>query len=376
MLSMVLVINGITSWMVSTFGKRFLYLQVVSFIYRIWLNEVVSMERNILLDKLKGWAIFLVVLGHALSYNQDGLLFKIIYSFHMPLFMFISGILSFGKTSDYRKFISRRFVGLIIPYIAWQPIFLIINASNLNLSTLSLADIAINTLIFPRYGNWFLYVLFINLILLVICNKTSRYIGDISYFLMFGIQFLIFKLLPGGIYFGADMVSETFIYVALGYLTAKYKNMSFLSKPLLGLSVFAFPILTYFKGAFIVWEATLLNSYGLPGDNAVKILYMIPIAISGIRISYYIVETFKKLTCLEALGKNSLIIYTTHGLFFMLVPQLPEWSRVFALIIFSISMGLLTAKFIEQSKSLSYILAGTNRIRSPKHHTLDANNYS
>ena len=57
-------------------------------------------ERNRMLDSLKGFAIFLVVLGHVIqtvfapdSYDSN-VIFKIIYSFHMPLFIFISGYLS------------------------------------------------------------------------------------------------------------------------------------------------------------------------------------------------------------------------------------------------------------------------------------------
>ncbi|ROT03695.1 hypothetical protein ED388_12660 [Muribaculaceae bacterium Isolate-007 (NCI)] len=45
------------------------------------------------IDCLKGFAIFLVVLGHVVqNYNlMDSWIFRIIYSFHMPLFMFMSG---------------------------------------------------------------------------------------------------------------------------------------------------------------------------------------------------------------------------------------------------------------------------------------------
>lgn len=56
------------------------------------------MERNEKLDNLKGIAIFLVVWGHSLQYLNNGefdffenSLFQVIYSFHMPLFMVISG---------------------------------------------------------------------------------------------------------------------------------------------------------------------------------------------------------------------------------------------------------------------------------------------
>lgn len=53
-------------------------------------------ERNIIIDLLKSAAIILVVVGHIMvslypeNYNEN-LIFKICYSFHMPLFIFVGG---------------------------------------------------------------------------------------------------------------------------------------------------------------------------------------------------------------------------------------------------------------------------------------------
>lgn len=76
-------------------------------------------KRNELLDILKGFAIILVVLGHSVQYllgnNNENWLFSFIYSFHMPLFMFISGYVCYrvgGRVIDLRK----RFKVLIIPF--------------------------------------------------------------------------------------------------------------------------------------------------------------------------------------------------------------------------------------------------------------------
>lgn len=48
------------------------------------------------IDILRGFAIFLVVLGHVLekSGQADSTLFYLIYSFHMPLFICISAYVS------------------------------------------------------------------------------------------------------------------------------------------------------------------------------------------------------------------------------------------------------------------------------------------
>lgn len=58
--------------------------------------KAVSSYRNQTLDILKAAAIFLVVVGHVMvslypDNSNEKLIFKICYSFHMPLFIFIGG---------------------------------------------------------------------------------------------------------------------------------------------------------------------------------------------------------------------------------------------------------------------------------------------
>lgn len=54
------------------------------------------MKRNLLIDVLKGIATLAVLLGHAIQRGlivgyENNIIFKIIYSFHMPLFILLSG---------------------------------------------------------------------------------------------------------------------------------------------------------------------------------------------------------------------------------------------------------------------------------------------
>ena len=66
-------------------------------------------ERLLWVDTLKGWLIILVVLGHALqctlgSECDENHLWNIIYSFHMPAFMAISGYLAFWSGGGQKCF--------------------------------------------------------------------------------------------------------------------------------------------------------------------------------------------------------------------------------------------------------------------------------
>lgn len=94
-------------------------------------------NRKIYLDILKAIAIILVISGHVVQqfdsqYNINPI-FIFIYSFHMPLFMLISGYLSFNKIdqicniSGVFNLILNRFFQLIIPFIVWTTIIVSIN---------------------------------------------------------------------------------------------------------------------------------------------------------------------------------------------------------------------------------------------------------
>jgi fucose 4-O-acetylase-like acetyltransferase len=73
------------------------------------------------IDFLRCFAVLLVLLGHSIQYTVNDFdsvfLFRLIYSFHMPLFFFMSGYLS--AKADWQHFLSKRFKTLLIPFFAW-----------------------------------------------------------------------------------------------------------------------------------------------------------------------------------------------------------------------------------------------------------------
>lgn len=98
-------------------------------------------DRILYLDRLKCFAIFLVIWGHALQYFRstdyfDEPIYRIIYSFHMPLFMALSGYFS---ESSYRKgFFSgviKKGMRLLLPIIPFTILILLLSIQDLNLST-------------------------------------------------------------------------------------------------------------------------------------------------------------------------------------------------------------------------------------------------
>ena len=122
------------------------------------------------IDALRGFAIVLVVLGHALQYTLESSdanpLYRLIYSFHMPLFMFISGfVYSGGKRSGTAELRSKS-QALLVPFFAWLP--MTFAWMQLGPAPLSLQVFVGQIIASPDAGGlWFLWVLFlINLIMI------------------------------------------------------------------------------------------------------------------------------------------------------------------------------------------------------------------
>lgn len=86
------------------------------------------MKRIEWIDDLKGFAIFLIVLGHVLatfanmsqgnSKQISDTVFEFIYSFHVPLFFIIAGI-TFSAKDQFTLFFKKKFYRLMLPYYSW-----------------------------------------------------------------------------------------------------------------------------------------------------------------------------------------------------------------------------------------------------------------
>ena len=85
-------------------------------------------KRNSYLDFVRGIAIYCVLWGHCIQYGMvnggnffENPIFKFIYSFHMPMFMLISGYLFYdsAKTKNISKLLVTRLWSLGIPLFVW-----------------------------------------------------------------------------------------------------------------------------------------------------------------------------------------------------------------------------------------------------------------
>lgn len=109
------------------------------------------MERVKYIDIAKGIGILLVIIGHTFpgSFVQ-----RVCYSFHMPLFFFISGLCYNHSKYDFKKLWKVRMRQLVVPLILFSVILYALRYALLQTTYFNLG------LIFPD-ATWFLFVLFL-----------------------------------------------------------------------------------------------------------------------------------------------------------------------------------------------------------------------
>lgn len=127
------------------------------------------MERIVFLDVAKAICIILVVVGHYIPDNAPGwyvALHDVIYTFHMPLFMFASGYVYIAtrRGTDYGPFLLKKVRRLMVPYLSTS--FIVITVKLLTQGGLSV-DNPVTTLSYVRmfwlpeagYYLWFIWAL-------------------------------------------------------------------------------------------------------------------------------------------------------------------------------------------------------------------------
>ncbi len=279
-------------------------------------------ERNKQMDVLLCLGMFLVILGHMGTNSWKTELFDwfVIYSFHMPLFFFISGYFYKPEREQaYRHTIFRLIQKFVLPYYIWNLIYAILAFAlkdagyvrfqlNPSLSNFLLTPWTTGDQYQLNSSAWFLLTLFLVELSYLFLHKfftflkiRNEYILLIP-FLCMGIAgggMMVYGIAKGGMLVLAKMLYAIFFY-HLGHLY--YTNIEKIDK--LG-------NLSYFGILFIVQYFLMVKTNGFPyismwngsittmGKN---IFLPVAVALTGIA---FMLRVSKILT--PSLGKSKLV---------------------------------------------------------------------
>ena len=338
-------------------------------------------ERLLYIDQLKGIAILLVVMGHFIQYNSlestGNTLFSAIYSFHMPLFMFISGYVAFKTIridifNKYSAFLIKKVNTLLVPFFVWP---LIVDnfffAKKPEYNFIHTLKTLVNE---PSTGLWFLwYLFFLTVFYSAFLYLSNRINKKNNLVLDAFIAFLLLSVV-GGFYIMqvADYIDAFIQYFAFfftGVFISKYNN---LNKLLLDTRIFSICLL-----AFIV--LCVHFSFDDPAFHHVGpiLLLKLIISLTAIASLYYIVRNIGWHPIIDKYirlwGAYSIVIYATHFKFIYIFSDifpLPP-MHIFLLTIIDLLVSLIIIfasmfiyRIVELCPPLNYLLYGNKKVQT------------
>lgn len=269
------------------------------------------------IDFLKFFAIFCVVLGHMLQYGYDydgnefynNRLWAFIYSFHMPLFMMLSGFFATSSLqSSFYNMVKKKIIRIWLPAYIWLSIALLVCMIICCFTEWEIKEIPN---FFPPFYNvfWYLNCLIFCYTIIFIAKKIIK--RDLFAFVS---SCILFICLPIGY---IDNINFMLPYFWIGYFLHKYDYWVILHLHyILFTSFLCFLILSLFwAGRFTVYKYPIIL-FPLPTINYLSILcYRYTIGLMGALFFWTLaiftirMTKYSYLSLITRCGKYTLVIY-------------------------------------------------------------------
>lgn len=258
--------------------------------------------RNNRMDNIKFFLIFCVVFGHMLELVDTGVWYKVIYSFHMPAFIFVSG---YFAQFNRKKIISV----LVYPYILFQCLYLLFDAVLIK-QNLALLKIQFTT---PYWLLWYL-------VAMIFYYTVIPYIVNGNFRILFGAAVFL-SLIAGmdasiGYYLSLSRFFTFLPYFILGVgwksLRADQLRKSSVFKIV---NVLLVLITCYVLGRYHFISNLMLYgslSYARGHYNFIIKGILLLCGINWIFFFMWIIPS-KSIPLITSVGKNTLIIFLLHG---------------------------------------------------------------
>ena len=269
--------------------------------------------RNDWVDCAKGIGIILVVYGHVarglinaglpIDANLFSLVDSIIYSFHMPLFFFLSGLFFFNSLEKWGGvgLVVSKVDAILYPYVLWSILQGVIEVilSNYTNGSLTYGEV-FSFAWHPRAQFWFLYVLFfIFAIFSMFCTFSIKPQPMYLFFfaiVLYGMGIYFPGLLSGGI-------TNNAIYFALGAWCYVFNELLFERR--VGLFLFFLTVFVFFQYIFHIVLKLNYTDKGLLrlilSLTSISFIVFLAMCLSELRVKW-----------LLFIGSSSMAIYLMH----------------------------------------------------------------
>lgn len=287
------------------------------------MNNSTANERLIYPDILKGILIVLVVAGHVIGLHYktnmedywNNPIITFIYSFHMPLFLAISGFfMGFGRQLSFIDFLKKKSKRLLYPIITIAIACVCLDLLFGCVTPNGMSSIKRLYSYFTLY--WFLDCLFIMMVVVSLTESVGGAKIRILVLLLIIVSILLYDYLPRYIFKDLQVVRQLPIFYAACYLG---RNSSFINC-ILKHKYSIFFVATAFWMIIVVVSGLNLLKYSC----LMRVLIGLCSSVSAALFIYFMRDLLPQKLC-NWLGRNSFGIYILHVPVFKLLPQIENW---------------------------------------------------
>lgn len=353
-----------------------MYLEKIKAFLKI--NEVTVAGRNLHVDALKGMVIIFVVWGHTIQLNhplhEKSYLYASLSSFGMPLFMLLSGfIISTQLGNTLLGYLKKYSLRLMVPFFVWAIVsyvlFLFYRDPRLpaQLFDVSLPAYLLGMAKTPSNGLWFLWVLFLNSVLLFAVLKLVQVKNWTRWENYFVIASILLSRAVSSDLFGLNELKTYYTYYAAGFFVCKYADALRANRKILyAVAIIGFPILlmSFRVHEFPTFYPFLSQIFGDTGiARLIVSIYKYVLAFLGMGVLSFLLGCVRRtrfyLFCCW-LGTLTLDIYVCHSFFIINCGnEIWQYLAVTAIALFcSLALTLLLLK---RFKVTRLIFLGQNR---------------
>lgn len=289
------------------------------------------MKRLESLDIAKGIGIFLVVVGHSTFINDT--ILRWIFSFHMPLFFIISGILISHKNEEntsIRSIAVRKARSILIPYAWFSLFYTIIDIISFKADLLNLNSIKINLLCtFSFAGSgplWFLPTFFMTELLFIFLLK---FFGKRNGVVLSLVMSIVGFIIASYIGIPSDYENNLLVYYLMGFVFVLTRSLC--CQVLVALSYSLYELYKKHTPGNLICVVTGIVLLGLSiplsqvneiidmhNMNFGNVLLFVPCSFIGSIGLILISKALTKIRLFSFWGQNSLTIMATHLNFYLL----------------------------------------------------------
>lgn len=314
------------------------------------------------ITKLKFFCVILVILGHTIQYTytsnfDDNILFRWIYAFHMPLFIFISGfLLNFSRKEN---FITNRIKTLFIPFVLWAVFYCFYYYNSSSDISLYIAQFFSGIIKSPDNGGlWFLWVLLIcNVLYYPFYSNRHKY----CYYILILLLLNVIYFVPHTHIMGLGLIRWYFLFFIFGlYVGEHWSNeIKFQNVVLIASLLLSIYFVCNFKR-----NGVISNLHGK--EFLLQMTYNLLAAISSIVFFFLLFKLYFNTTTSKVkwIADQSMGYYATQFLVFTYSKTLflSITTNLFVVAILSFftafSVSSLLVFFIQKSKILRKYLLG------------------